>query len=561
MSQVHSRFNSSHRQPVIQNCANDAARFKEIDDHAIAIRREAALRLSIPENERDYEDEESVEPPIPRQWRRTPQSVLSSSLTRQDWFRVLHWNMMTDRWTTSSQLSGGAVSPATTTPVVPAVVPSHTEGGELPSFLTREHRCKHLVQLLRAYDPDVITLNEVNREFFDDEIFKYVRFLGYGVLYQSSRGARVVAKRRGEGDGASLAYRRLLGGKIERSEDIGNLILFHKGRFIPMLSGGDLGGHFHFAHFAALRDRVTNLSLLLACVQFTAGNTALAREVRHFEAQQTLTLLEAFDRHGTDRCHQTTLICGDFNAEDMEEPCVTAVREKFFSAYDLAGGPRWTTWHHSAHTTLPPSASLAAGYAKYFQKNVAEYQRCSAACQASSEMERHIQYRKEAEATVQWMASIAARDGSSDGTAQAAALPPPPASAAVTASLPASCSPWEWCEKPQECGGKEAAQSDQEARDGDAPSSLVRVEGTELESRSSEDRLIPSPIVRRTQDFMFYDPNRLAIHQLLDIVEDDVLDEKELLPCERLPSHHIPLVMDVSFNVPNPTMEEKLSTN
>lgn len=55
-------------------------------------------------------------------------------------------------------------------------------------------------------------------------------------------------------------------------------------------------------------------------------------------------------------------------------------------------------------------------------------------------------------------------------------------------------------------------------------------------------------VVKRTQDFIFHEPFTLALHGVLDIPENNSISENQLLPNAKSPSHHIPLVIDVSFN-------------
>ncbi|PBJ77548.1 hypothetical protein BCY84_06240 [Trypanosoma cruzi cruzi] len=125
------------------------------------------------------------------------------------WFRLMQFNMMTDAW------SPGGNANATTTPVhgVQARVPGFTRTGadpdayypydpsvdkELPPFLQPDFRRAYLVNEIRYYDPDIVCLQEVNRVFFNDVLWKYIRYCGYGTLYQSSRGYKVRALRRGD---------------------------------------------------------------------------------------------------------------------------------------------------------------------------------------------------------------------------------------------------------------------------------------------------------------------------------------------------------------------------
>lgn len=76
------------------------------------------------------------------------------------------------------------------------------------------------------------------------------------------------------------------------------------------------------------------------------------------------------------------------------------------------------------------------------------------------------------------------------------------------------------------------------------------------EEMDSSGRKPRKNVIRRTQDFIFYDPNRIALHQLLDIPEDTEINPQQLLPCTALPSHHLPLLVDISFNQRFPNVGE-----
>ncbi|CAG9567065.1 conserved hypothetical protein [Leishmania major strain Friedlin] len=467
------------------------------------------------------------EPPLKRKWVKAPVSQLSTSLSRRDWFRLMSFNMMTDAW-----------GPGHTTPVeaVRVRVPEFTRNPEcddpnaccdydpsidkeFPPFLTPEHRRKHLVELLRCYDPDIACLNEVKRTFFNTELWRYVRFLGYGTLYQSSRGAQVRALRKGDNAAAPSNQ-----GKIAEEEDIGNVLLFHKGRFFPlMMPGRDIGQRFHFAHFVGMRDKVTNMTLYVACVQLTAGATAEAADVRLHEARQVLTILDALGRNDADRSHQSHIVCGDLNNQADDEPCVELLRDRFFSTHDLVGGPRWTAWHYR-------DDARAAAYDTYYTKNVEQAHRSDKAYQAEEEIHR---FRRKDAGGYHGVFSkvrlvrdeIAARAHkkqqqqlTTPKTAPEVATPPPADTvAAAPAPSPASA----------------PAPSD----------TAVRVDQLALlkESRKAKG------ITYNTQDFIFYDPSTLALHQVLDVPEDEEVNEAQLFPNHKLPSHHLPLFIDISW--------------
>ncbi|KAG5508620.1 hypothetical protein JIQ42_08407 [Leishmania sp. Namibia] len=471
------------------------------------------------------------EPPLKRKWVRAPVSQLSTSLSRRDWFRLMSFNMMTDAW-----------GPSRTTPVeaVRVRVPEFTRNPEcsepdafcdydpcidteVPPFLAPEHRCKHLVQLLRYYDPDIACLNEVNRTFFNTDMWRYVRFLGYGMLYQSSRGARVRALRKGDNAAAPSNQ-----GKIAEGEDIGNVLLFHKGRFFPlMMPGRDIVQRLHFAHFVGMRDKVTNMTLYVACVQLTAGATAEAADVRLHEAKQVLTVLDALARNDADRSHQSHIVCGDLNNQADSEPCVDLLRGRFFSTHDLIGGPRWTTWHYR-------DDARAAAYETYYAKNVEEARRSDSAYKAEEEIQR---FRRKDSGAYHGVFSkvrlvrdeIVARASKKQQVQLSApkttfeAAPPSP-SPAATAVPPAAPAP---------LPGPEPA----------PPNAAIRVDELALLKASRKE----NGIVYNTQDFIFYDPSTLALHQVLDVPEDEEVNEAQLFPNHKLPSHHLPLFIDISW--------------
>lgn len=514
----------------------------EIDQSALELKMSSLLAQELTPART-----ETIEPPLKRSWVRAPISQLSTSVSRRDWFRLMSFNMMTDAW-----------GPSRTTPVeaVRVRVPEFTRAGggndagestsndedgfydyepssngggdtELPPFLSPEFRRKHLVTLLRYYDPDIVCLNEVNRTFFNTEMWKYVRFLGYGILYQSSRGARVRALRRGD-----LATAKKNAGKIAEEEDIGNVLLFHKGRFFPlMMPGRDIGRHFHFAHFVGMRDKVTNMTVYVACVQLTAGGSAEAVAVRTHEARQVLTLLEAMARNDTDRSHLTSVVCGDLNNQTDDEPCVELLRGRFFSAHDLVGGPRWTAWHYR-------DAVRSKDYDVYYRKNVDEMHRFDGEYSAEEEVQRFRRadtgYHGKS-SRVQLVRDDIANKKSTADLADAAS--------AVTGAVTPS-------------GTKVTTRSTAPA-EGTAVPQMVSDAGKSLEASTptSADQLAlvkelrnAKGITYNTQDFIFYDPKSLALHQVLDVPEDAEVDEAQLFPNHKLPSHHLPLLIDVSWN-------------
>ncbi|CBH14115.1 hypothetical protein, conserved [Trypanosoma brucei gambiense DAL972] len=455
----------------------------------------------------------TYKPSIPRPWVKAPLSRLSTSVSRRDWFRIMQFNIMADAW------SNGGTTVERTTPVhgVLPWVPGFTRRGtdpcgfypydhsvdeEVPPFLQEDIRRAYIVNEICYYDPDIVCLQEVNRSFFNETFSKYIRYRGYGTLYQSSRGYKVRALRRGD-DPTLLRHK----GKIEEREDIGNVILFHKGRFVPILMPGkDLVQHLHFAHIVAMRDRVTNMTLNVACAQFTAGDSAEASEIRLHEARQTMQILDALNRNDTDRSHMSNVICGDFNNVEDEEPCVQFMRERLFSTYDVVGGPRWTTWFHE-------DAQSNARYQKYYFCNRAGYLATNAAKRAEQEVAKFT-----------WL-----RNGGLNGRRQDVSggdSAPPGTSSATISSLD------------KVVGANEPNTAARTLERGGTCGDVL------VEQKQA---LKADGIIRRTQDFVLYDPKTLALHQVLDVPEDEHIDSQQLLPCSGHPSHHLHLVVDVSF--------------
>nr|CCC92720.1 conserved hypothetical protein [Trypanosoma congolense IL3000] len=460
----------------------------------------------------------AYKPLIPREWVKAPLSALSTSATRRDWFRLMQFNVMTDAWNRTGATSRTATPVHGVQPWVPGFTRPNTDPNsfcaydsdldvEVPPFLRQDLKRAYLVNEICYYDPDIVCLQEVNRIFFNDTLSKYIRYRGYGALYQSSRGYNVRALRKGD-DPALLRHK----GKIEEGEDIGNVVLFHKGRFVPILMPGkDLVQHLHFAHIVAMRDRVTNMTLNVACVQFTAGDSSEAVQIRLHEAKQVIQVLNALNRNDTDRAHMTNVVCGDFNNVDDEEACVQFLREQFFSMYDVVGGPRWTAWFHE-------DVKGSDLYKKYYDCNRAGYFATNATKRAEREVERFIRLRNTGVCCHKTEGGDR-NDGAPKATPE-------------THHQPSSVV--------HDGGGYVG------------PSPSVEEEPRRDEARldalvAQRQALRSSGIIKRTQDFMLYDPATLALHQVLDVPEDDKINEQQLLPCSSHPSHHLHLVADVSF--------------
>lgn len=540
-----------------------------------AIGKAAAL---MREQKRRESDEFAYEPTLKREWVNAPPSVLSTRETRSNWFRLMSFNMMTDSFSAWPSKDG---SLRRTHPVseIDVKIPSFARPGaeeafekasteadkddatesqqsvkrraidsfvsydsaidkDIPPFIQFPFRRSYLVNEIRYYDPDIICLNEVNRPHFNDGLWKYVRTHGYGALYSSSRGFKVKAMR---GSDLPRVVKHL--GKIEEAEDIGNVIFFHKGRFVPMLMpGAELPDHLHFAQFASLKDKLTNMTVLCIVVSLTAGDTPEAAAIRAHEARLIINIAKAITAQDIDRSHTTVVVCGDLNCAHDEEECVTVLREIFFSAYDVVGGPRWTTWHHrKADPTLTnpyyeknrqgwiesdTSQTRMKQHMDAIQRRAADRKMLNLEAQELQRREftekgtvkkfvRHVEKRF-ADESFPWLSS-ARTEESSEGIA---------ASSAVEEKVTAEAE-----------GSDSTARTDTEKKGEDA--ALVD---------DSRELAVQQGVIKRTQDFIFYDANTLALHRVLDSPEDSEIDEVQCLPCPKHPSHHIPLIVDVSFN-------------
>jgi hypothetical protein len=71
----------------------------------------------------------------------------------------------------------------------------------------------------------------------------------------------------------------------------------------------------------------------------------------------------------------------------------------------------------------------------------------------------------------------------------------------------------------------------------------------------AKEAMLKRGVVKRTQDYIFYQPEKLALHKVLDVPEDAEIDSEALLPSSKHCSHHIPLVVDVSWVDRNPPVE------
>lgn len=197
------------------------------------------------------------------------------------------------------------------------------------------------------YDPDILTMNEVNRSHFQDSLWRLLRSQGYGSLFVSARSREARSRmHRSTCDNSA-------GDPVPYWGSIGNAIFFHKARFVPLfMPGTETPRNIPYLHFAGLRDRVMNLTVWLACVQLTAGDDVAAIKAREQEARGVFKAIEALLRDSDERLSSGLLLCGDLNNTYADEPCVTIFRDKLRDAHDALGGSRFTSWY-KRNMTLP----------------------------------------------------------------------------------------------------------------------------------------------------------------------------------------------------------------
>jgi hypothetical protein len=475
------------------------------------------------------EQEEAYEPPLKRKWLSGPLSQLSTAYTRKDWFRVMQANMLVDHWTPQPldalareqlRIKDKSVDKFFTTPVAevrpfipkfaregaldsdPEFVPydAALDGPDPPPFLTPAFRAKHMENEVRYYKPDLICLNEVQRGFANNNLWKALRPMGYGMFYTTSRGHSVVGDSRGQ-----LLRSRTR--RVPLAEDIGNVVFFYKGRFVPFYND-DLVP-LHTFNMTWMRDKITQMCVLLACVQLSAGATAEAVAHRAHEAKQILNYIDLAYRDDVERFHATTLICGDLNNVTDDEPCVEIFRSRFFSAYDIAGGPRWTAWYHEGSTEMN-------SYADFALNRVEDETFTQSGLIKPSQLHAHCK-------------------------------PPIPGTRPSNVFKPEQPKPRRIrTTEPGNASEKKTSLSAEEI------SELERAIPDKLQLRAEIQKR--QGVAQRTQDFIFHNPERLALIQLLDTPDEAQIDPIQLLPSRINPSHHVPLMIDVSFNETDPLL-------
>ena len=506
-------------------------------------------------------EEAQYVPPMRREWKKAPHNRLQTERTKAEWFRFMQHNMMTDQWT-PERGTGALTTPVSDIDVkIPAFArPEHlrkaasaksaeadaynramaeraaaeaaaeaggeappppAEGAEgeplppasepevfsydpeidvdLPPFLDWDFRMKHFIKEVRHYDPDIICLNELNKTHFATTMWPHIRYEGYGGLYVSSRGRKVKALK--SIDDASKPRHA---GKATHHEDIGNAIFFHRSRFVPMmLPGPETPRHLHFGIFASLRDTITNLEVFVANLQLTAGATKEAMQLREYEVKAALTVIDAIVSNNSSRSHGTIIVCGDLNNVTDDEPCVEILRDRFYSTYDVAGGPRWTAWYHQKSDTPNKYYEGNLGMKKVVDGSLKQEQ-LTTATTMPTHMKSMVMGPAKAKRIAEIEAAAAAKKKAAEDALRAPVVPLDVSEAGTDA--------------------------------------LVLSKVLELQKG----------VVHRTQDFVFYDPSRIGLLQVLDVPSDDQVDQNTLLPNRKNPSHHVPLVVDLAFHDINP---------
>lgn len=484
--------------------------------------------------EPDDDPKKGYVPPLRREWKDAPTNLLATSTSRADWFRFMQYNIMADSYTPDPK-TGHTTTPITDVDVkIPAFLRKSTllpsaDGDkqveeesamftqeeddpnavvsyspkfdkDLPPFLDFEFRMKHFMNEVRHYDPDIICVNELNKMHFMKTMWKAIRYEGYGGLYVSSRGARVKTLKAIDRVGAKIHA-----GKVDPHEDIGNAVFFHRSRFVPMmLPGPETPRHLYYAHFNALRDTITNMEVFLMCLQLTPGNTKEAVKLREHELKSALIILDSILMHNSSRSHGSVIVCGDLNNMVDDEPCVTILRERLYSAYDVVGGPAWTAWYHQ-HTDAPNK--YYPGKLQAMRDNDGTHK--SQQRTTATEMPDHMRKLAMGPTKSKQYETSAAIEAKKAELAEAKLREPviPPID-----------------------NGKPIVDA------------LVQHKAIELSKG----------IVHRTQDFIFYDPGRCGLIRVLDVPDDSQVDQNTLFPNRVNPSHHIPLIADFAFHESTP---------
>eukprot|EP00672_Neobodo_designis_P016005 CAMPEP_0174841242 /NCGR_PEP_ID=MMETSP1114-20130205/9182_1 /TAXON_ID=312471 /ORGANISM="Neobodo designis, Strain CCAP 1951/1" /LENGTH=630 /DNA_ID=CAMNT_0016075423 /DNA_START=51 /DNA_END=1940 /DNA_ORIENTATION=+ len=579
----------------------------------------------------------------PREWVSAQITAATTVATRREWFRVMSWNVMTDSITARTPpapRSGRNLEEKQAIERGELIIPEEPPISAQPvanvktplpmDLVSWDHRVCKIVDEILHHDPDIIMLNEVNRANFNDSLWKMLRSQGYGALFVSNKLDRAFTNPMDNPGVRDAPNPHMKPKKTRFEEDTGNAIFYHKGRFFPYhMPGLETPNTIPYMHCTGLRDRVTNLCVMCVACQFTAGDGPDAVAAREWEARGMLRVVDTINRNGTDRGFTGTIIAGDFNNADFDEPCVTMFQERFGSAYDVVGGARWTTWYQTEpgnewgdqrhmhpdwyRRNMNPDTFEGRGVAD----RVKEYMKDRAAKRRLTEGQVPTIKPGELEAGSSGDAAAAAEGSSGTEAADASA-------AAAAASTPASDSSSGSASSSSGSGGpaaaveeaprqptveelveaaaKEAAESLEmadlieestkklaesvaaappassllagEAQPGDAiigddqpiikPGKIRRHEERVKEmhavakahgletirkldeiEKNKAIELRKKGIVKRVSDFIFFDESMLTTLRVLDTPPDSAVDPSQLLPNEEVPSHHVPLVVDM----------------
>jgi hypothetical protein len=541
-----------------------------------------------------------------REWVSGQITASTTNATRREWFRLMSWNVMTDSFTAQRAPSGRIArtveeseairsgklripegKPLRATPIaaVKAQVP--------PDLLSWDHRSCKIVDEIMYHDPDIMILNEVNRSHFNQSLWKMLRSQGYGALYLSSRLDKTQTSPLDNPAGRDARNPHM--GTARYEEDVGNAIFYHKGRFFPFFMPGiETPKQIPYMSVTGLRDRVSNLTAMCVAVQFTAGDGPEAVAAREWEARCTLRVVDTINRNSTDRGFTGTIIAGDFNNSDYDEPCVSMMQERFASAYDLVGGARWTTWYKTdIEKPWPEQRHMHPEWKKRnFEGELMETKLVSDSIRGV--MKDRADKRRLAEGKVRKlhsslgdtpgveplpdvsMASLAdalegkppqprisdpAASGATAGVsgssqAESTAAPIEPESHAATHTA-ASEEATQAKENADETNDEPIVQTGKFRKPEVVAAELATVEKArglealrtyELAEKERALALRKKGIVKRASDFIFFDDALLTTLRVLDTPADTEVNPDELLPNDEIPSHHVPLVVDMCWN-------------
>eukprot|EP00760_Papus_ankaliazontas_P020129 PhM_4_TR18187/c0_g2_i1/m.82714/K18764/CCRN4L; nocturnin len=233
-------------------------------------------------------------PQLERKWIPYP---IKPPGTTEEWFRVMHWNMLGD-----------------------GVAPSRAFDGTPSDLLQWDCRRENVLHQLLTHDPDIISLVECNKSHFNGYLWMEMRRRGYGCLFTPSW-------------------------KINGVE-LGNAIYYHKGRFFPLLmAGADTPTTYPWANHAVLRDKIADKNVVFLSCHFSEDV-----QERDQQSSQVVQAAAAMCKWSSDE--YGVVICGDLNAA-IEETSADRIAKVYSNAYDFIG-PRYTAWKKRLATESTP---------------------------------------------------------------------------------------------------------------------------------------------------------------------------------------------------------------